>query len=128
MICPYDMSGCPDDLCYGSGCMQMNGYPMLDVCFVCGGAIDEEGDLSTCTCDGDMDDHSDEDYYWDDDQPRTFAPEYNIRATEGPAMELRSALTRLHLAVEMLAMKRPEECKELMAAKQGILAAVRNQK
>lgn len=42
--------------------------------------------------------------------------------------ELRSALTRLHLAVEMLAMKRPEECKELMAAKQGLLDAVRSHK
>lgn len=40
-------------------------------------------------------------------------------------LELRSALTRLHLAVEMLAMQRPEECKELLTAKQGVLDAVR---
>lgn len=43
-------------------------------------------------------------------------------------LELRSALTRLQLAVEMLAMKYPEECKELVAAKQGLLDSVRNHK
>lgn len=41
-----------DDLCHGSGCLQMNGYPMLQHCSVCGGLIDEEiSDCSTCTCD-----------------------------------------------------------------------------
>lgn len=49
-LCPKDESACWDDLCYGSGCMQMNGYPMLEVCQVCGGTIDEELDCGTCTC------------------------------------------------------------------------------
>lgn len=48
--CPKDGSPCADDLCYGSGCMEMNGYPMLEKCSVCGCMIDEELDIS-CSCD-----------------------------------------------------------------------------
>lgn len=52
LICPYDRSGCPDDLCRGSGCMRMGGYEMLEVCDFCGGTIDNEiAECSTCTCD-----------------------------------------------------------------------------
>lgn len=51
MICPKDGKGCCDDLCRGSGCMLMDGYPMLEVCHVCKGTIDHEiEDCSTCTC------------------------------------------------------------------------------
>lgn len=54
MLCPKDGSACPDDLCRGSGCMEMDGYPMLTVCAFCGGTIDDEiPDCSICTCDGD---------------------------------------------------------------------------
>ena len=54
-LCPKDYTACCDDLCHGSGCMQMNGYAMLLVCDVCKGVIDEEiPDCSTCTCDGDV--------------------------------------------------------------------------
>lgn len=52
MICPKDLRACPDDLCHGSGCMQMDGYPMLSVCPACKGLIDtENADLGSCTCD-----------------------------------------------------------------------------
>jgi hypothetical protein len=34
--------------------MKMDGYPMLDVCVVCGGSVDEENQVfGTCTCDDD---------------------------------------------------------------------------
>ena len=39
--------------------------------------------------------------------------------------ELRAALTRLHLAVEMLALKHPDDCEELLEAKQNVLDEVR---
>ena len=56
-ICPKDGTACPDDLCHGSGCLQMNGYAMLQVCDFCGGTIDEEiPDCGTCTCDDEWDD------------------------------------------------------------------------
>lgn len=52
MRCPKDGSACCDDLCHGGGCLEMNGYPMLAECNVCGGTIDEEiPDCGTCTCD-----------------------------------------------------------------------------
>lgn len=60
MICPKDGSACCDDLCHGAGCLQMDGYPMLSRCDVCGGLIDEEiPDCGTCTCDWEEDDHWD---------------------------------------------------------------------
>lgn len=53
MICPKDGSPCCDDLCHGSGCLQMEGYPMLAECDLCGGLVDEEmPECSTCTCGG----------------------------------------------------------------------------
>lgn len=61
-ICPKTMKPCIDDLCRGSGCLEMNGYPMLKVCVVCKGFIDDEiSDCGTCTCDDD-DSLDDEDY------------------------------------------------------------------
>ena len=61
MRCPKDGSACCDDLCYGSGCMQMDGYAMLVECDVCGGMIDEEiPDCSTCNCDADCEGWPDE--------------------------------------------------------------------
>ena len=60
-ICPKDHQPCVDDLCYGSGCMRMGGYEMLQRCRVCNGLIDnEEPDYSTCTC-GD-------EFPWEDDE------------------------------------------------------------
>jgi hypothetical protein len=54
MICPKDDTPCCDDLCLLGGCLQMDGYPMLKVCNICGGTIDEEIlDCGTCTCDFD---------------------------------------------------------------------------
>ena len=54
MLCPKDLKPCCDDLCYGGGCIEMDGYPMLTVCYKCGGAIDKEiPECSTCSCDYD---------------------------------------------------------------------------
>lgn len=59
-ICPRTGHACPDDLCHGSGCMEMDGYPMLRVCDVCHGTIDEEiPDCGTCTCDDDGPEYED---------------------------------------------------------------------
>lgn len=60
MICPKSGMGCPDDLCHGGGCMEMDGYPMLSVCAVCGGTVDDEiQDCGTCSCDND---YTEQDY------------------------------------------------------------------
>jgi len=54
VICPKDGTACPDDLCHGSGCLQMGGYPMLSRCDHCGGTIDHEiPSCGTCSCDDD---------------------------------------------------------------------------
>lgn len=54
-LCPVDGKGCCDDLCYGGGCVRMDGYPMLQVCPICKGTIDEQDPLcGTCTCDDDL--------------------------------------------------------------------------
>jgi len=51
MLCPLDNKGCCDDLCRGSGCLRMDGYPMLRICDVCGETIDEAiPECSSCTC------------------------------------------------------------------------------
>jgi hypothetical protein len=31
-ICPKDLKPCIDDLCYGSGCLRLDGEPMLERC------------------------------------------------------------------------------------------------
>ena len=74
--CPFDGSACCDDLCHGSGCMQMEGYPMIQRCDFCGGDIDEEiPDCSTCTCGEDDDDFYDfEPLDVPDDDPANDAP------------------------------------------------------
>lgn len=60
MICPKDNKPCIDDICYGCGCVQMDGYPMLKICDICHGTIDSEIlDLGTCTCDEDDDFYDD---------------------------------------------------------------------
>lgn len=57
-LCPKDQKPCWDDLCYGSGCMQMDGYEMLEACAICGGYVDHEfSECSTCTCDEADDEH-----------------------------------------------------------------------
>lgn len=56
MLCPKTNKPCCDDLCHGSGCLEMDGYPMLKICDRCGGTIDEEiHDCGTCSCDDDYD-------------------------------------------------------------------------
>lgn len=53
-LCPKDGQPCMDDLCYGGGCLEMDGYPMLEVCPVCNGIVDlEMPECGTCTCDDD---------------------------------------------------------------------------
>ena len=60
MICPKDGKPCCDDLCYGGGCLELEGAPMLYRCPGCGVLISDEDDLD-CTC---------EPYdYWEDDLP-----------------------------------------------------------
>lgn len=50
-LCPKDGMPCCDDLCRGGGCIEMEGYPMLETCQFCKGIIDEEiPECSTCTC------------------------------------------------------------------------------
>lgn len=62
MHCPADGCACCDDLCHGAGCLKMGGYPMLAICDVCGGEIDEAiPECGTCTCD------DDDDYWYEDD-------------------------------------------------------------
>jgi hypothetical protein len=54
MICPRDGGACCDDTCYGSGCLEMDGYPMLSICDICKGTIDDEiPECGTCSCDDD---------------------------------------------------------------------------
>lgn len=50
MYCPKDFRPCCDDLCYGGGCLAMEGAPMLQKCDGCGAFISEE-DSDNCTCD-----------------------------------------------------------------------------
>lgn len=49
MYCPKDMQPCIDDLCYGSGCIQMDGAPLYENCMGCGQLISDEDDWN-CTC------------------------------------------------------------------------------
>lgn len=59
-ICPKDLKPYVDDLCHGGGCLAMDGYPMLQICDVCHGLIDEEiPECSTCTCE------DEDDYYYE---------------------------------------------------------------
>ena len=48
MICPKDMKPCIDDLCYGGGCIEMNGAPMYYRC-ACGQLV-SDGDMDNCLC------------------------------------------------------------------------------
>lgn len=50
-VCPKSGFNCCDDLCLGGGCIEMEGYPMLQRCPLCNGLIDEEiPECSTCVC------------------------------------------------------------------------------
>ena len=54
LVCPKNGYACMDDICRGSGCIEMDGYQMLRQCDFCGGWIDAEiPECSTCTCDDD---------------------------------------------------------------------------
>ena len=55
LICPKDGMACPDDLCHGSGCMDMNGSPMLEKCPKCGTGVDVEMG-EDCLCEDEDDD------------------------------------------------------------------------
>ena len=48
MFCPKDGKTCCDDLCYGGGCLQMDGAPMLYKC-ECGALVSDD-DHMDCTC------------------------------------------------------------------------------
>lgn len=54
-LCPANGRPCCDDLCYGGGCMKMDGYPMLERCDFCKGTINTElPECGTCTCGDDQ--------------------------------------------------------------------------
>ena len=62
-ICPATLQGCIDDLCYGGGCLKLNGEPMLKKCpGGCGQLVAIDGsDNSECECEPDYDrDYDDE--------------------------------------------------------------------
>lgn len=64
MKCPNSGEPCLDDVCRGSGCLELDGYPMLERCPNCGGDIDKEiPDCSTCTCDFDDNDEFEDESY-----------------------------------------------------------------
>lgn len=49
VICPKTLHPCIDDLCYGGGCLELGGAPMLSKCPGCGALISDEDDMN-CTC------------------------------------------------------------------------------
>lgn len=49
MYCPKDLKPCIDDLCYGGGCIAMDGEPMVFKCPGCGQFVSDEDD-EDCTC------------------------------------------------------------------------------
>ncbi len=57
MICPKDFQPCVDDMCYGGGCMRMNGEPMLTRCDSCGCICDDNlnGVCDLCELDDEQD-------------------------------------------------------------------------
>ena len=61
MICPFDKRPCCDDLCYGGGCLRMDGEAMLDRCDECGQTVSSE----ELTLTGLGDDCRRDDEYWD---------------------------------------------------------------
>ena len=60
MICPKDFKPCCDDLCYGGGCILMDGAAMYEECPGCGKLI-SENDHDNCICEPDDYDYSDDD-------------------------------------------------------------------
>ena len=55
MFCPRDLRPCIDDLCYGGGCIELDGAPLYTRC-ACGALVSED-DHEACSCEP-----SDEDY------------------------------------------------------------------
>ena len=51
MLCPKDMKPCIDDICYGGGCIAMDGAPMYYKCH-CGQYVSDD-DHADCCCDDD---------------------------------------------------------------------------
>jgi len=51
-ICPATLKGCCDDICYGSGCLKLDGEPMLERCHGgCGALVAIDGsDSEDCEC------------------------------------------------------------------------------
>lgn len=47
-VCPKDLRGCCDDLCYGGGCLRMHGAEMVELCKVCGQPDGEFASLCRC--------------------------------------------------------------------------------
>lgn len=48
--CPKDFRPCIDDLCYGGGCIEMDGAPMYNKCAGCGKFVSDD-DHDNCICD-----------------------------------------------------------------------------
>ena len=51
-LCPVDMKNCPDDMCRGSGCMQMQGADLYRYCDGCKQPISDDDDWA-CECEPD---------------------------------------------------------------------------
>ena len=51
-ICLATLKGCCDDICYGSGCLKLDGEPMLERCRGgCGALVAIDGsDSEDCEC------------------------------------------------------------------------------
>ena len=56
MLCPKNLAPCCDDLCYGGGCIEMNGAAMYERCGGCGALISDD-DVEECTCEDDRYDY-----------------------------------------------------------------------
>jgi hypothetical protein len=58
--CPVDHLQCWDDLCYGGGCMRMDGASMEILCNECGKWHGEEDEFDLCTGGDEWDDYEED--------------------------------------------------------------------
>ena len=56
--CPKDLKPCSDDLCYGGGCLVLDGAAMYYPCAGCNKLVSDD-DNDMCACDEDFDEQSD---------------------------------------------------------------------
>lgn len=59
MICPKDFQPCIDDLCYGGGCIRMEGMAVYEKCDGCGALVSDDGH-DECACEP----------YYDEEEPK----------------------------------------------------------